>query len=66
MSAFGLAICQGTFIHMPVATHVAGLFEAHDRTRFECYAFSCGPRVGDDVYRVRFKAAFEHWHDLVN
>ncbi len=55
---------SGDFHTHAVATHVAGLFEAHDRTRFECYALSCGPRVEDDVYRVRFKAAFEHWHDL--
>lgn len=47
-----------------VACHVAGLFEAHDRERFECHAFSCGPRLESDPYRMRFKRAFEHWHDL--
>lgn len=55
---------SGDFHTHAVATHVAGLFEAHDRGRFECYAFSCGPRVEEDVYRQRFKKAFEHWHDL--
>lgn len=55
---------SGDFHTHAVATHVAGLFEAHDRARFECYAFSCGPRVEDDAYRIRFQTAFEHWHDL--
>ncbi|MCX8098653.1 MAG: hypothetical protein N3F11_06580, partial [Casimicrobiaceae bacterium] len=42
---------------------MAGLFERHDRTRFECFLYSYGPR-GEDAYRNRLRAAAEHWCDL--
>ena len=41
----------------------AGLFECHDRTRFELHAFSfCTP--ADDPLTARIQAAFEHFHDV--
>jgi protein O-GlcNAc transferase len=42
---------------------MAGLFEHHDRSRFEVFAYSYGPRV-DDAYRSRLRAALPHWRDV--
>ena len=42
---------------------MAGLFEQHDRSRFETFAFSYGP-LADSPYRNRLRAAFAHWHDI--
>jgi predicted O-linked N-acetylglucosamine transferase (SPINDLY family) len=45
-------------------THLAaGLFERHDRSRFETYAFSFGPSDGSAMRR-RVEAAFEHFVDV--
>jgi protein O-GlcNAc transferase len=41
----------------------AGLFEKHDRTRFETYAVSFGPSDGSPM-RARIEAAFEHFVDV--
>jgi protein O-GlcNAc transferase len=42
---------------------MAGLFEMHDRSRFECTAFSFGTR-SQDVMRQRLVAACEHFIDV--
>ena len=42
---------------------LAGLFERHDRDRFELFAFSFGPQV-IDAMRSRVEAAFEHFLDV--
>ena len=42
---------------------MAGLFEHHDRERFELFAYSYGPRV-EDAYRTRLKAALPNWRDI--
>ena len=42
---------------------IAGLFEHHDRERFELFAYSYGPRV-EDAYRTRLKSALPSWRDL--
>ncbi len=47
----------------PVALLSAGLFETHDRSRFELTAFSSGPDTADET-RSRIKAAFEHFMDV--
>lgn len=39
---------------------LAGVLEAHDRSRFEIYAVSYGPETGGAM-RERLRAAFEHW-----
>jgi predicted O-linked N-acetylglucosamine transferase (SPINDLY family) len=44
---------------------MAGLFEAHDPSRFEQIAFSFGPHV-NDVMRQRVSAAFERFIDVRN
>jgi len=42
---------------------MAGLFELHDRDRFEVFAFSFGPEK-DDAMRRRLKAAFDQFVDV--
>jgi predicted O-linked N-acetylglucosamine transferase (SPINDLY family) len=42
---------------------MAELFEAHDRNRFEVYAFSFGPEVKDGM-RQRVGQAFDHFIDI--
>ena len=42
---------------------VAELFESHDRSKFELYAFSFGPAGRDDM-RKRISAAFDHFLDV--
>ena len=42
---------------------MAELFEAHDRERFEWYAFSFGPPA-DDAMRRRLGQAFDHFLDV--
>ncbi|HOB67874.1 tetratricopeptide repeat protein [Ottowia sp.] len=42
---------------------MAGLFEAHDKSRFEWFAFSFGPEK-HDAMRRRVAAAFDHFHDV--
>ncbi len=44
-----------------VAYLTAGLFEQHDRERFEVHAFYFGP-VNDDPWHLRLKSAFEQFH----
>jgi predicted O-linked N-acetylglucosamine transferase (SPINDLY family) len=47
----------------PVAALTAGMFEHHDRSRFEVFAFSFGPDTTDAV-RARLTSAFEHFLDV--
>lgn len=47
----------------PVSYLIAGLIEAHDREKFEIYAFSYGPNT-DDKMRKRMEAAFDHFLDV--
>jgi predicted O-linked N-acetylglucosamine transferase (SPINDLY family) len=51
------------FKQHPVAQLIAGLFEAHDRAKFEVYAFSSGPDTGDAM-RLRLEQGFEHFIDV--
>jgi predicted O-linked N-acetylglucosamine transferase (SPINDLY family) len=43
----------------------AGLFEHHDRSRFEVAAISLGPNDGSEL-RARLIAAFDQFHDVQN
>ena len=47
----------------PVAYLTAGLFEHHDRSRFELTAFSFGPGT-DDPMRARMSKAFDRFLDV--
>jgi predicted O-linked N-acetylglucosamine transferase (SPINDLY family) len=44
---------------------IAGLFEHHDRRRFETFGYSHGPDDGSSLRR-RVAAAFDHWRDLAS
>jgi predicted O-linked N-acetylglucosamine transferase (SPINDLY family) len=44
---------------------IAGLFEAHDRSRFEITAMSFGPDENDEM-RARLRAAFDRFIDVGN
>ena len=48
-----------------VAYLTAGVFEKHDKNRFETFAFSTGPDHKSD-FRIRLKAAFNDFIDLHN
>jgi protein O-GlcNAc transferase len=57
-----VAYLSADFREHPVAHLIAGLFEAHDRARFECFALSFGPDDGSEMCR-RIATAFEHFID---
>lgn len=46
-----------------VAHLIAGLFERHDRRRFEIHGYALAPRV-DDSMRRRIAAGFDHFTDV--
>jgi len=58
-----LAYVSADFRSHPVGQLAAGLYEHHDRQRFELFAYSM---LGDDgsVHRKRLRAAFEHFVDV--
>lgn len=51
------------FQQHPAAYLIAELLELHDRTRFEVYAYSHGPR-DDGAMRQRLMAAVDHFVDI--
>jgi len=52
--------------HNHATTHLmAGLFEAHDKDKFEIYAFSFGPNEQDSM-RQRLESAFDKFIDVRN
>ena len=51
------------FCNHPVAQLAVGLFEGHDKSRFEATAISFGPDDGSELRR-RIKMAFEHFVDV--
>ncbi len=57
-----IAYLSADFRDHPVAQLTAGLFEHHDKTRFETTAISFGPDDGSAV-RQRIESAFEHFTD---
>ncbi|HEX4523358.1 MAG TPA: tetratricopeptide repeat protein, partial [Casimicrobiaceae bacterium] len=54
---------SGSFHEHPTARLMVGLFEAHDRERFEVTGYSYGPDDGS-VLRGRVRASLEHWRDV--
>lgn len=54
---------SGDFRTHPVSYLAAGLFEAHDRTRFETHGFSIGPTDDSDL-RARLERSFDQFTDL--
>jgi predicted O-linked N-acetylglucosamine transferase (SPINDLY family) len=51
------------FMNHPVSYLTAGLFETHDRDKFEVYAFSFGPNTKDEM-RARLEAGFDQFIDV--
>ena len=58
-----VAYVSADFHSHATAALMAGLFEAHDRSRFEFYGASFGPDDGSPM-RQRLIAAFDHFVDL--
>lgn len=58
-----LAYFSADFRNHPVAYLTAGLFEQHDRARFELHAFSFGPPC-DDEMRQRLRRSFDHFIEV--
>jgi predicted O-linked N-acetylglucosamine transferase (SPINDLY family) len=54
---------SGNFRDHPTGRLMAGLFEAHDRSRFEITGYSYG-RDGSGATAARIRAAFERWRDV--
>jgi len=50
------------FREHPVSSLTAELYETHDRSKFEIYAFSLGPNTNDEM-NLRIKAGVDHFHD---
>lgn len=57
-----VAYVSGDFRQHPVAFLMAGVFEHHDRTRFETIGVSFGPDDKSEI-RARVAGAFEHFID---
>ena len=51
------------FREHPVAALTAELYEIHDRSHFEIYAFSYGPETNDKM-NFRIKAGVDYFHDV--
>lgn len=58
-----VAYVSADFRNHAVAHLIAGLFERHDRSRFEISGYALGPRV-EDSHRDRIRAAFPVFHDV--
>ena len=54
---------SGNFHDHPTARLMVGLFEEHDRSRFEVTGYSYSPD-SRSALRTRVEAAFEHWRDV--
>jgi predicted O-linked N-acetylglucosamine transferase (SPINDLY family) len=58
-----VAYVSADYHQHPVAVLTAGLFEQHDRSRFEVIAISTGPNDQGPMRR-RLEAAFDQFHDV--
>jgi protein O-GlcNAc transferase len=58
-----LAYLSADFRQHPVAELIVGLFERHDRSRFETIGISFGPDDGSAM-RARISAAMDRFHDV--
>jgi len=54
---------SGDFREHPVSYLTAELYEIHNRSQFEIYAFSLGPDTKDEM-NLRIKAGVDHFHDV--
>jgi len=63
-SRIRVAYLSNDFYAHATAYLAAGLFEHHDRERFECFALAYGKPAAADPMRSRLEAAFEHFEDV--
>lgn len=56
-----IAYLSADFRNHPVAFQAAGLFERHDRSRFETFGICIHPNPPDDTMRSRLTRAFDHF-----
>jgi predicted O-linked N-acetylglucosamine transferase (SPINDLY family) len=63
-SKIRIAYISEDFHYHPVSVLAAGLFESHDRDKFQIYAFSYGNKKDD--LRKRLEAAFDEFIDIQN
>ena len=54
---------SGEFRHQATAILMAGLYERHDRAKFEIVAIDAGSNDGSEM-RARLEKAFDHWIDI--
>ena len=54
---------SGEFRSHPVSILTAGLFEQHDKSKFELIAFSFGPDIQDEMYK-RIASTFDKFIDV--
>ena len=60
-----IAYYSADFREHPVSHLMVGAFEAHDRSKFELFAFAFGPGVRDAM-RTRVSAAFDRFIDVTD
>jgi predicted O-linked N-acetylglucosamine transferase (SPINDLY family) len=60
-----IAYLSADFRPHPVAFLIAGVFEHHDKNRFETVGISFGPASDSDI-RKRMESAFDHFIDVRN
>jgi protein O-GlcNAc transferase len=58
-----IAYLSPDFREHPVSLLTSGMFECHDKSRFEIIAMSCGPDNNSEILQ-RLKGAFEHFIDI--
>ena len=58
-----LGYLSAKFHQHPSSVLTAGLFERHDRRRFELFAYAIGPDDGSAM-RQRLERGFDHFHDI--
>lgn len=62
-SRIKVAYVSADFYNHATAVLMAELFEIHDKSRFEIYAYSYGINIEDD-WRIRLRKAFEHFYEV--
>lgn len=60
-----IAYFSSDFRNHPVSFLTAGLYEAHNRDKFEIYAFSISP-IAEDEMTARIKAGVDHFYNVNN
>ncbi|QWD72536.1 tetratricopeptide repeat protein [Polynucleobacter sp. UB-Raua-W9] len=61
-----IAYFSADYREHPTAQLTAELFELHDRSRFELFAFSFYDSAQDSKYRTRIKNSFENFYEVEN